>query len=75
MKQERIKALKLAFWNSHRQDLDESAGEYFTFRPLGDSFSKAACKTKMHKGIHTEMDQKVTIRPEKVLEYLLRLEL
>lgn len=45
-------------------------GNTFTFRPFGDSVSGVACKTKIHKGIHIGMDQKVIIRPEKVLEYL-----
>lgn len=50
-------------------------GNAFTFRPFGDSVSGVACKTKIHKGIHTEWLHKVTIRPEKVLEYLLSPEL
>ena len=44
-----------------------------TFRSSGDSVSKVAGKTKIHKGIHIGMDQKVIIRPEKVPEYLLSL--
>lgn len=43
-------------------------GTSFSFRPFCDSASKGACKRKLHKGIHRGMDQKVTIRPEQVLE-------